>query len=160
MLFSRSSVIECDNLSISTVNGSSIVRVQEHKYLGMWLDDKTDYRHHISFCSTKWRQKPGFLNRNKARLPQPWRKWLWTEYLSVLDYGAVFYKNLTASNLWIQFVILPSTLLPVMSTATIISPCMRRLVGPPFERDMIGTGPYLSTKLLLVNIHPCLGNIV
>ena len=46
MIFSNTPNIDLSNLCITTTNGSSIEQVSEYKYLGIWLDDKLNFKHH------------------------------------------------------------------------------------------------------------------
>ena len=68
MLFSKSKTINND-LRIVTLNRSPIDRVSEYQYLGIWLDDKLTFKHHISELTTKLRQKIDLLYRNKVNFP-------------------------------------------------------------------------------------------
>ena len=100
MLFSRARNIDHSSLHISTVDGSSIERVTEYKYLGIWLDEQLSFKTHISCLATKLRQKVGFLYRNRSSFPMISRKRVVEAvFLSVLDFGDVIYRHAAASTL-------------------------------------------------------------
>ena len=87
MVFTR------DNLAIISSSGSSIERVSEYRYLGIWLDEKLSFKFHIENLITKLRQKIGFLYRNKACFPASCKKSIIeATFLSVLDYGDIIYR--------------------------------------------------------------------
>ena len=100
MVFSRSQNTDFSNLRITTTNGSSIEKVSVYKYLGIWLDDKLTFKHHIDNLVTKLRQKIGCLYRNKTSFPILCRRRIIeATFLSVLDYGDVVYRHAAASTL-------------------------------------------------------------
>ena len=61
MLFSRSKNICYNDLRITSMNGADIERVTEYKYLGIWIDEKLTFKHHVEVLAGKRRQKIGFL---------------------------------------------------------------------------------------------------
>ena len=105
MLFTRAKNVDYNSLHINAVNGDSIERVAQYKYLGIWLDEKLSFKFHIADLTTKLRQKIGFLYRNKANFPMVCRKRIVEAvFMSVLDYGDVIYRSAA-----------PTTLLPLDS---------------------------------------------
>ena len=119
MLFSKSKTTYND-LRIDTLNRSPIDRVSEYKYLGIWLDDKLTFKHHISELTTKLRQKIGLLYRNKVNFPLICRKRVVEAvFMSVLDYGDVIYR--TAA---------PTTLLPL---DTVYHSALRFITGESYS---------------------------
>ena len=100
MLFSRDRNIDCATFNISAVDGSSIERVTDYKYLGLWLDENLSFRTHVGCLATKLRQKVGFLYRNRSSFPMISRKRVVEAvFLSVLDYGDVIYRHAAATTL-------------------------------------------------------------
>uniref|UniRef100_A0A3B1IPA0 Reverse transcriptase domain-containing protein n=1 Tax=Astyanax mexicanus TaxID=7994 RepID=A0A3B1IPA0_ASTMX len=98
MLFSRSLNSDVNCVNFTTLAGSTIERVTEYKYLGIWLDET--FKPHINKLVSKCRQKLGYLYRNKACFPMHARKTIVeATLLSVLDYGDVIYKYESASSL-------------------------------------------------------------
>ena len=84
----------------STLTGSSIERVTEYKYLAIWLDDKLTFKSHINKLVGKFRQKLGYLYRNKSCFPMYARKRIVeAALLSVMGYCDVIYKHASASSL-------------------------------------------------------------
>ena len=82
------------------MNGADIERVTEYKYLGIWIDEKLTFKHHIELLAGKLRQKIGFLYRNRASFPILRRKRvIEAVFLSVLDYGDIIYRHAAASTL-------------------------------------------------------------
>ena len=87
MLFTKSTHPELCNI-IST-NGTSIEKVSQYKYLGIWLDNCLNFKHHINTLIMKLRTILGFLYRHKHSFPVHHRKRIVESlFLSVLDYGA------------------------------------------------------------------------
>lgn len=68
MLFSRSSTGN-GNLYISAIEGFKIEKVQESKYLGIWIDENLHFKHLIDNLVTTLQQNIGFLGRNRATSP-------------------------------------------------------------------------------------------
>ncbi len=64
MLFYRARHIVDNSLHITTLNGRSIERVSEYKYLGIWVDAKVTFKFHIDTLVSQLRQKNGYLDRN------------------------------------------------------------------------------------------------
>ncbi len=82
--------------------GHSLLRhaVLEYKYLGIWIDYKFSFKHHIDNLACKLGQKVGFLYRNKSCFPMFCRKRIVeATLLSILDYGDVIYRHAAASTL-------------------------------------------------------------
>lgn len=48
MFFSRAKNIYCDSLIISTKSGILTERVTEYKYLGIWIDEKVNFKCHVT----------------------------------------------------------------------------------------------------------------
>ncbi|KAJ8245109.1 hypothetical protein GJAV_G00275360 [Gymnothorax javanicus] len=100
MLFTNAKNIHPDSLCITTANGSSIERVSEYKYLGIWIDHKFNFKFHIGNLVTKLHQKVGFLYRNKSHFRMSCRKRIVeATFLSVLDYGDVIYRHAAVTTL-------------------------------------------------------------
>ena len=100
MVFSKSKNTNFSNLLITTTNGSNIERVSEYKYLGLWLDDRLNFKYHIDKLVVKLRQKIGCLYRNRASFPMICRKRIIeATFLSVLDYGDIIYQHAAATTL-------------------------------------------------------------
>ena len=100
MLFSMAKRVDFTKLLISTVDGSTIERVTEYKYLGFWLDEKLSFKTHVVNLASKLRQKVGFLFRNRCCFPLFCRKRVVEAvFLSVLDYGDVIYRHAPAATL-------------------------------------------------------------
>ena len=119
MLFSRAREIDFNSLRIITSSGCNIDRVTEYKYLGIWLDDKLTFKHHVDNLTCKLRQKIGFFYRNSASFPMACRKRvIEAVFLSVLDYGDVIYGKAS-----------PSVLKPL---DTVYHSALRFISGAPY----------------------------
>ena len=98
ILFSRSTISDSDIPTIKSVTGSTIERVFEYKYLGIWLDAKLSFNFHISDLVSKLRQKLGFLYSKKSYFPISCRKEIIeATFLSVMDYGDTIYRSAASS---------------------------------------------------------------
>ena len=100
MLSSKARNVDLDSLQISLANGIQLERVSAYKYLGLCIDQKLTFQHHIGHLSAKLRQKVGFLYRNRSSFPLSCRRRVVEAiFLSVLDYGDVVYKHATSTAL-------------------------------------------------------------
>lgn len=79
--------------SISTLDGCPIEVVDTFKYLGIWLDQKLDFKHHIDCLTKKLKFTVAFLYRVKSCFSPTSRKQLvMALFLSQLDYGDIVYR--------------------------------------------------------------------
>ena len=100
MFFTKSRNIDVNSFQISLSNGSILERVKEYKYLGLWIDEKLTFKHHVDILSSKLRQKIGFLYRNRSNFPPSCRKRvIESVFMSVLDYGDVIYRHAAVTTL-------------------------------------------------------------
>src|SRR4029434_4094635 len=82
------------------IYGTALERVTSYKYLGIWVDEKLDFKSHVNQLVKKLRIKLGFLYRNRCRFTFPDRKRIIESvFISVLDYGDVIYGNASHSTL-------------------------------------------------------------
>jgi hypothetical protein len=54
------------HLQIRTITGQQIDRFSSYKYLGMWLDEKLNFKQHIDNFTTKLKLKMSFYFMNKS----------------------------------------------------------------------------------------------
>ncbi|KAF7711487.1 hypothetical protein HF521_000498, partial [Silurus meridionalis] len=93
MVFSGSKKLECNLISLKTLQGSMIKLVKEYKYLGIIVDDALSFGSHITQLKKKLKIRLGFYFRNKFCLSFNARKKLISAtFLSVLDYGDIVYQ--------------------------------------------------------------------
>ena len=99
MLFTKRRILN-DNFHLYTTSGTSIERVPNYKYLGIWLDEKLTFDTHVECLVKGLRMKLGFFYRNRSCFPWPTRKRLIEAlFLSALDYGDIIYRNASATTL-------------------------------------------------------------
>ena len=74
--------------------------VTSYKYLGIWVDEKLDFKPHVNQLVKKLRIKLGFLYRNRCCFTFLARKRIIESvFISVLDYGDVIYGNTSQTSL-------------------------------------------------------------
>ena len=99
MLFSPNSSVNVPP-NITTLDGVTIEWVQLYKYLGIWLDNKLNFKHHIDCLAKKLKFTLSFFYRMKSCFSNTSRKKLVTSlFLSQLDYGDTVYRFACASTL-------------------------------------------------------------
>ena len=100
MFFTKERVVHEKCPLLHTTNGTTIERVQNYKYLGIWLDEKITFNTHIEVLAKKLRMKLGFLYRHRSCFPWSTRKKLIEAlFISALDYGDIIYRNASATTL-------------------------------------------------------------
>ncbi len=83
-----------------TVNGQELERVNQYKYLGVFLDKCLDWNHHIGVTFSKISQLLGVLGRGKRHLTLDTAKMLYNSLvLPFFDYCDVVTGNLNKTNL-------------------------------------------------------------
>jgi hypothetical protein len=79
--------------SITTLDGSNLEYVNNHKYLAVWLDSKLSFQTHIKHLQSKVKSRIGFLFRNKVSFTHAAKRTLVKlTILPILDFGDVIYK--------------------------------------------------------------------
>uniref|UniRef100_A0A3P9K1B3 Reverse transcriptase domain-containing protein n=1 Tax=Oryzias latipes TaxID=8090 RepID=A0A3P9K1B3_ORYLA len=97
MLFSNCKKMPHTIPTVSTLEGNNIEVVHEYKYLGVLIDDSLTFKPHVENLVKKLRLKLGFYFRNKLCFSFEVKKRLVAAtFLSVLDYGDLFYMNASA----------------------------------------------------------------
>ncbi len=83
-----------------TVNGQELERVNQYKYLGMFLDTCLDWNHHIGVRAGKISQRLGMLRRVRRHLTLDTAKMLYNSLvLPLVDYCDMVIGNLNKINL-------------------------------------------------------------
>ena len=88
------------NWSISFLDGTALSKVEEFKYLGLWLDTQLSFKPHINSISKKIFGQLKSLYLSADCFSQQVRKRIITQLiLPLLDYADVIYGNTSESNL-------------------------------------------------------------
>ncbi len=83
-----------------TVNGQELERVNQYKYLEVFLDTCLDWNHHIGVTAGKISQQLGVLRRVRRHLTLDTGKMLYNSLvLPLVDYCDVVIGNLNKTNL-------------------------------------------------------------
>ena len=99
MLFAPNSIVTSPP-NITTLDGVTIEWVALYKYLGIWLDNKLNFTHHIDALAKKLKFTLSFFYRMKSCFSSSSRKKLVTGlFMSQLDYGDVVYRFACSSTL-------------------------------------------------------------
>lgn len=100
MFFTRKKIPENDKVLLYN---QSIEREKKFKYLGMWLDERLTWRHHIEHVETKCKK---VLNLMRMITGQCWGadrkslKYIYTALIrSFIDYGCVIYSSACKTSL-------------------------------------------------------------
>ena len=94
MLFSKARNIDFNSLQLCSKIGTVLERVTSYKYLGIWLDEKLDFKTHVDLLVKKIIMKLRLRYRNKCSFTNFDRKRIIEAlYVSVLDYGDIIYGN-------------------------------------------------------------------
>ena len=100
ILFTKARSTDFNSLKLCSTNGTTLERVTSYKYLGIWVDEKLDFKSHVKQLTKKLRIKLFFLYRNRCCFTFPARKRIIESvFISVLDYGDVIYGNASLSTL-------------------------------------------------------------
>lgn len=101
MLFcTRTSSLPSTNWSVTLLDGTLLERVEEFKYLGVWLDSQLSFRHHINAISKKITGCLKSLYRSVDCFSQEVRKRIVTQLIfPILDYADVVYGNTPETHL-------------------------------------------------------------
>ena len=100
IIFTKARSTDFNSLKLCSRNGTALERVTSYKYLGIWVDEKLDFKPHVNQLVKKLRIKLGFLYRNRCCFTFPARKRIIESvFISVLDYGDVIYGNASHSTL-------------------------------------------------------------
>uniref|UniRef100_A0A3B3DM95 Reverse transcriptase domain-containing protein n=2 Tax=Oryzias melastigma TaxID=30732 RepID=A0A3B3DM95_ORYME len=97
MLFSNKKVPD-DLPVVTTLEGEVIEVVEEYKYLGVLIDNSLTFKPFMENLLKKLKLRLGFFYRNRLCFSFKAKKYLVNAtFLSVLDYGDLFYMNAPAS---------------------------------------------------------------
>ena len=74
ILFSKARSTDFNSLKLCSTNGTTLERVTSYKYLGIWVDEKLDFKSHVKQLTKKLRIKLFFLYRNRCCFTFPAKK--------------------------------------------------------------------------------------
>ena len=83
-----------------TLNGVTIPRMKHMKFLGVWVDDQLNWKHHMHILITRLNSQMGLLKRGKNLLSSHAKKVLYFGQIhSLITYGMSIWGTLASKSI-------------------------------------------------------------